>query len=255
MVAFSSAGFFSSITASGSPLTNSTTSGRRVCWPFGHGELVDGQPVVVVRARRSRSPAPARRRWSHRRGGTPPSTPSTSIRCRARLRSIRDGASARVSLRKASSSASGGSSGLSRDERLPQASLQHHVAVVRVAALGRRLPRRDLRAVQDRVAQRLQPGEGGVFDDGFGEGACSRRLPQSADRHGMQALAEARAALAVVEHDAGGEASAGGLPSLRRPRKSAAVTVADAFTSTPATSLAPRSSTMSTSAPSLSRKW
>ncbi len=32
-VAFSSAGFFSSITASGSPLTNSTTSGRRVCCP------------------------------------------------------------------------------------------------------------------------------------------------------------------------------------------------------------------------------
>ena len=48
MVAFSSAGFLSSITASGRPLTNSTTSGRRCVLAFGHGELVDREPVVVV---------------------------------------------------------------------------------------------------------------------------------------------------------------------------------------------------------------
>ncbi len=40
--------FFSSITASGRPLTNSTTSGRRLCWPSIDGELVDRQPVVVL---------------------------------------------------------------------------------------------------------------------------------------------------------------------------------------------------------------
>ena len=32
-MAFSSAAFFNSMTASGRPLTNSTMSGRRVCWP------------------------------------------------------------------------------------------------------------------------------------------------------------------------------------------------------------------------------
>ena len=45
------------------------------------------------------------------------------------------------------------------------------------------------------------------------------------------------------------------LASLRKPRKSAAVTVAEALTSTPATAPAPRSTTTSTSAPSLLRKW
>ena len=46
MVASSSAGFFSSITPSGRPFTNSTTSGRRVCSLSVDGELVDRQPVV-----------------------------------------------------------------------------------------------------------------------------------------------------------------------------------------------------------------
>ena len=101
-------------------------------------------------------------------------TPSTSIRCTARLRSSSDGASVRVSLRKASSSASAGRSGLSARQRLPQAAFQHHVAVVRIAALGAGFTGRDLGAVQDRVAERLQPGEGGVFDDGFGELRASK---------------------------------------------------------------------------------
>ena len=57
------------------------------------------------------------------------------------------------------------------DERLAQPAFQHHVAVVRVAALRAGLARGDVRAVQHRVAERLEPGEGGVFDDGFGETA------------------------------------------------------------------------------------
>ena len=36
------------MTASGSPLTNTTTSGRSVGLALHHGELVDGQPVVGV---------------------------------------------------------------------------------------------------------------------------------------------------------------------------------------------------------------
>ena len=70
------------------------------------GELVDRQPVVVrpgasKSSTRACAPAiePSGRRYST-------VTPSTSIRWTARLRSTSDGASARVSLRKASSSAS-----------------------------------------------------------------------------------------------------------------------------------------------------
>jgi len=50
IVAFSSAGFFSSITPRGSPLRKITTSARRLC-PCGPTtvKLVDRQPVVVVR--------------------------------------------------------------------------------------------------------------------------------------------------------------------------------------------------------------
>jgi hypothetical protein len=72
----------------------------------------------------------------------------------------------------------------------------------------------------------------------------------------MKAVAKARDRLSVVQDDAGDEALAGRAPrSLRSPLKSAAVTVADAFTSTPHTCRAPLSRTMSTSTPSLSRKW
>ena len=49
MVAFSSAGFLSSIRARGSPLTNSTMSGRRSCLFSTTVKLVDGQQVVAGR--------------------------------------------------------------------------------------------------------------------------------------------------------------------------------------------------------------
>ena len=80
-----------------------------------------------------------------------------------------DGPSGRVSLRKASSSASAGSAGLSRHERLAQPLRQHDLAVV--VALGGRLARRDLGAVADGPAGAFEPGEGGLLDDGFGEAA------------------------------------------------------------------------------------
>jgi hypothetical protein len=51
-------------------------------------------------------------------------------------------------------------------QRQAQPLLQHHLAVV--GALGRRLARGDVGAVEDGVAQEdwlLQPGQGGFFDD------------------------------------------------------------------------------------------
>ena len=113
MVAFSSAAFLSSITASGTPLTNSTTSGLRRCWPSAtvnwltaSQSLLSGSPKSMTRAC---APAiePSARRYST-------VTPSTSSLCMARLRSSREGASRRVSFRNASSSASAGRSGLRR---------------------------------------------------------------------------------------------------------------------------------------------
>ena len=77
----------------------------------------------------------------------------------------------------------------------------------------------------------------------------SFRLPERAKRHGNEPVAETRARLPVVEHNAAEEALPAASLSLRKPRKSAAVTVAAAFTSIPATARVPRS----TSAPSLSR--
>ena len=47
MVASSSAGFFSSMTPKGRPLTNSTMSGLRVSPVLRDGELVDGEEAVV----------------------------------------------------------------------------------------------------------------------------------------------------------------------------------------------------------------
>ena len=67
-------------------------------------------------------------------------------------------------------------------------------------------------------------------------------------------MAEAGTDLAVVEHDPGGNRSPVATASFRNPPKSAVVTVEPAFTSTPATRPLRPSTTVSTSAPSLSGK-
>jgi hypothetical protein len=59
--------------------------------------------------------------------------------------------------------------GIQPHERLPQPPLQQNVAAARIAALGAGFARGDVRSVQHRVAERMEPGEGGVLDDGFGE--------------------------------------------------------------------------------------
>ena len=177
------------MTASGSPFTNSTTSGRRVCWPSATVNWLTASQSLLSGASKSitRACAPAiepsgaavldRRRRPR------------SIRWTARLRSTSDGASTRVSLRNASSSASAGSSGIQRDQRLAQAALQDHVAVVRVRPLRARARRRRSRALKHRVAEALQPREGSVFDDGFGERAQSlTQCSTGRDRNSSSAM-------------------------------------------------------------------
>ena len=91
IVAFSSAAFFSSITASGRPLTKSTTSGRRVClfsttvnWLTASQSLLSGSSKSSTRA--CAPPIePSGVRYST-------VTPSTSRRCTARLRADSVGA-------------------------------------------------------------------------------------------------------------------------------------------------------------------
>lgn len=70
--------------------------------------------------------------------------------------------------------------GVEAGEGLPQAALQDGVTVGGVGALSVGLARSDLGAVQHRVAEGFQPGQGGVFDHGFGEGrSCHVALPMS----------------------------------------------------------------------------
>ena len=112
MVAFSSAGFFSSITASGRPLTKSTTSGRRVClfsttvnWLTASQSLFVGVVEVdhprLRAADRAVRPAVLDRHAIHQHP------------VQARLRATSSAPSGRVSLRKALQGL-GGQSGLSR---------------------------------------------------------------------------------------------------------------------------------------------
>ena len=101
------------------------------------GELVDREPVVVLRRRRSRSPAPARRGSRRRACGTRPSRRPPAGDARRGCARPASAPSGRVSLRKASSSASAGSVGIEPRQRIAQPLLQHHLAVV--APLGRGL--------------------------------------------------------------------------------------------------------------------
>ena len=78
-------------------------------------------------------------------------------------------------------------------ERLRAAAAPGRRRGSRVAALGAGLAGGDLRAVQDRVAEPVEPGEGGVLDDdsvkvGIAElaaGASSRRGEQGPGRPGL----------------------------------------------------------------------
>jgi len=54
-------------------------------------------------------------------------------------------------------------------EDIPQTPLQDNLAVV--GAVGQELARGDLQSMLDNLAEDLQPGEGGLFDDRFGHAA------------------------------------------------------------------------------------
>ena len=63
---------------------------------------------------------------------------------------------------------------LAARKHLSQTAVKNNVAVVRIAALRAGLARRNFRSMQHCIAERLQPAEGGFFDDGFGERRHSR---------------------------------------------------------------------------------
>ncbi len=91
MVAFSSAGFFSSITTMGKPVQKDHHIGAARVLAFRHGELVHRDPVVVLRVVEVQHMDLRTRQWSHPARVYSTLTPSTSMRCRSRLRVISDG--------------------------------------------------------------------------------------------------------------------------------------------------------------------
>ena len=163
-------GFFNSITPSGRPLTKSTTSGRRlflfsvtVNWFTARQWLLAGLSKSMTCACAPRM-APLCARYST-------VTPSTSIRWKDRLRASRVAPSGRVSLRNASSNASAGRPGVEKCEGVAQPSRQDHLPVVGPLSAWR--IRRDVGTVGDAPAEAGQPGEGGLFNVGFGDGSHS----------------------------------------------------------------------------------
>jgi hypothetical protein len=61
--------------------------------------------------------------------------------------------------------------GIQPRERLAQASLEDHVAEARIGALRPELAGGDVRPIRHGVTEPTEPGESGVLDNGFGEGA------------------------------------------------------------------------------------
>ena len=154
--------------ASGRPLTKSTTSGRRLCWPSttvnwltASQSLLSGSSKSITRAC---APAiePSARRYST-------VTPSTSIRWTARLRSIERRRLGPRELAEGVVERLGRQVRVEPGERLAQAPLQDHVAVGGIAALGAGLADGDVRAVGSRVAQRIEPSQTGQLHVHFSE--------------------------------------------------------------------------------------
>ena len=106
----------------------------------------------------------------------------------------------------------GGQIGVEAYKGLAQAAFQHHVAVVRVAALCGRHAYSKVRAVQHGVVQCRQPGKRGLFDDGFGEGGHARG---SARRFMMSRTISSLATGALSAMSKASAVKAGGLS--RRP--------------------------------------
>ena len=183
MVAFSSAAFLSSNSASGSPLTNSTTSGRRLVWArdvqvdVGDGELVDRQPVVGARIGEIDQPdfvvleLPAVAVGDVDAFGQQ-AVEGVIVDQRVLALGAADLADGFVD----GAGASGRRDvGVDAIQRRPQPTEQQHLAVA--GALGGGFTRRDVAAEDDTVAEFMQPFERREFDRGFAEVMTHRPLP------------------------------------------------------------------------------
>ncbi len=141
--------------------------------PIGHGELVDGQPVVVVGVVEVDHP------------GLRPSDGAVlaailhrdAVHQQALYGAVALQQGRRIGARKLTVGVLqclGRQFWIQLRESLSDAAFEDDVAIVRGGTLGGGFSGRNVWAVQDRVVQRLPPGEGGVFDDGFGEGGVHR---------------------------------------------------------------------------------
>src|SRR3989442_14354060 len=132
MVAFSSAGFLSSMTANASPLTNSNTSGRRVCCPSDTVNWFTATQLLLLGSSKSNTrgcaPAiePSLRRYST-------VMPSTSIRWTIRFLSTREGGIDASDLPKCVFERLGRQRWIKAGEGLTQRIFQDDIAVARIA--------------------------------------------------------------------------------------------------------------------------
>jgi hypothetical protein len=187
MVAFSLAAFFSSMTAIGRPFRNTTTSGRG-CGRPPDGELVDHEPVVVLEhvevddAHRVVADGAVGAQVLH-------ADAVHEVVVQLVVRVDRLGRRDARELAERLVEAFARNRGIQPRERVAQAAVEHDVRVG--PPLLARLAGRDRGASRDRVPERLEPREGRLLDDGFGEGGHgfrSRRqhrhlrLPETGDQ-------------------------------------------------------------------------
>ena len=179
-MASSSAAFFSSITASGRPLTNTTMSGRRLCWPSITVNWFTASQSLLAASSKSISCnaipgdgavlAPVLDLHAIPQHPVEDAVGSDERR-RVGAQHFAQGLLARFL----------GNVGIQPVDGLAQPSNQHHSSKE-----SRSPPARRGRcwAVTDPVAQFLEPGQGGVFDGGFVElvGHSGSRMARSCVR-------------------------------------------------------------------------
>ena len=187
MVASSSAGFFSSITPSGRPLTNSTTSGRRVFrfsvtlnWLTASQSLLAGILEVddpdLIPAHPALGIAILDLDAVHEH----PVEGAVAVFQRGPLgpRQLAEGVINRID----------GQTGIEHGERVPQPSLQHHLSVVATLSVGR--VGRNVWSVGHLPAEAGKPLKRGLFNVGFAEGCHGmlRVTPTSSVHPSVQGL-------------------------------------------------------------------
>lgn len=134
--------------------------------PFRHRELIDRQPVVVVRRVEVDDPGlcPGDRSVLapvFDRHPIDQHSVKNAVALHQRWRVAAQQLAARIVQRLVRQV------WIQPHERRAKSPVQHHIAIIRIAAFSAGFADRYVRTVQYRIAKRFEPGERGVLDDGF----------------------------------------------------------------------------------------